>query len=77
MVKVKIICEDITGILAKITEFLLKEKIELKCINSHTNKSKVIFDVGIEIEDKSKLKNLSDKLLNINGVIEINRSADS
>ncbi len=75
-VKVKIICEDITGILAKITEFLLKEKIELKSINSHTTKSKVIFDVGIEIEDKSKLKNLCDKLLNINGVIEINRSAD-
>ncbi len=76
-VKVKIICEDITGILAKITEFLLKEKIELKSINSHTTKSKVIFNVGIEIEDKSKLKNLCDKLLNINGVIEINRSADS
>lgn len=71
--QIKIICEDMTGILAKITELLLNEKVTLKSINSHTGKSKIIFNIGLEIENKLKLKNLCDKLLNINGIREVTR----
>ena len=72
--EIKLICEDITGILATITKLLANEKIILRSINSHTNKSKVIFNIGLEIADKLQLANLNNKLLSIDGVCEVERN---
>lgn len=75
--QIKLICEDITGILASITKLLANEKIILRLINSHSNKSKVIFDIGLEIGSRQELENLCNKLLQINGVNEINRDKNN
>ena len=72
--KIKIICDDVSDVLAKITSQLVQEQINLKSINSYTKKTRIIFDIGLEIENKTKLKSLCTKLLNTPGVLEINRS---
>lgn len=72
--EIKLICDDITGILANITKLLANEKIMLRTINSHTNKSKVIFNIGFDIGDKEKLAALNNKLLAIDGVCDVERN---
>jgi len=72
--EIKIICENTTNVLAKISKLLANEKIVLRSINSHAVKNNAIFNLGIEIEDKNRLGALCAKLMKIHDVIEIYRN---
>ena len=72
--EIKIICQDVRGILAEITRLLANEKISISSVNSHKNKSKVILDLGFEIPSRQYLENICQKLIKISGVLEINRN---
>ena len=72
-VKIKLVCDDIMGILTRITETFLAEKIKIKVINSYNKHGKIIFDLGFNIENTLRLRSLCIKLEVINGVQEIIR----
>ena len=72
-VKIKLVCDDIMGILTRITETFLAEKIKIQVINSYIKHGKMIFDLGFNIENTFKLKSLCVKLEAINGIQEIIR----
>ena len=76
-VKIKLICDDIMGILTKITETFLAEKIKIQMINSHNKHGKIVFDIGFNIENTLRLKSLCTKLEVINGVQEIIRGDEN
>ena len=61
------------GILTRITETFLAEKIKIQVINSYIKHGKMIFDLGFNIENTFKLKSLCVKLEAINGIQEIIR----
>lgn len=72
-VNIRIICDNITGILSKITEVFSAEKIKIETINSHNKTGKIICDIGFSIENKVKLHTMCIKLSKINGVQEVAR----
>ena len=72
-VKLKLICDDIIGVITRITEVFLNEKIKIQAINSYNKYSKIVFDIGFEIENAFRLKNLCIKLSEIQGVNDVIR----
>ena len=67
-VKIKLVCDDIMGILTRITETFLAEKIKIQVINSYNKHGKIIFNLGFNIENTLRLKSLCVKLEAINGI---------
>ena len=70
-VKLKLVCDDIVGILSKITKIFCEEKIKIQAINSYNKYGKIVFDIGFEIENTIRLNNLCIKLSEIQNVNEV------
>ena len=63
------------GILLDITKILTENKIDVKSINSRTSKQGIAtINVGVAIRSKDSLHDLTKKLLQIDGIKDIQRT---
>ena len=66
---------DRMGILLDITKILTENKIDVKSINSRTSKQGIAtINVGFAIRSKDSLHDLTKKLLQIDGIKDIQRT---
>lgn len=72
---IKIYANNRTGLIVDISRVLTERKIDLKTMNCRTNKQgTATLELGFEITGTQQLKELTDKLRNIEGVLDIERT---
>ena len=70
---IRISCDDRFSLLVDVSRVISDEKIEVKSLNARTQKTEAIFDIGINITSKEQLEHLTQRLLAVRGVREIER----
>ncbi len=72
---IKIFATNRTGLIVDVSRILTERKIDLKTMNCRTSKQgTATLELGFEISGVQQLKELTDKLRNIEGVIDIERA---
>ncbi len=73
--EIEIYCNNRTGLLADISKIFTERKIDVRSINSRTNKQGVAtISMTFEVPNKETLQYLIDKIRQVNNVIDIERT---
>ena len=70
---IKLTCDDRMGLLVDISRLLTNENMSVKSLNARTVKNAAVFNVGLSISSKDELERISNRLLNLQGVNEVER----
>ena len=72
--EIQIIGLDKSGLLSNITQKLTDSKLSLVALNARTNKEKIAtINISLEIKDIKQLRELMQKIRNIDDVIDVYR----
>jgi GTP pyrophosphokinase len=75
MVEINVYANNRTGLLVDITRLFTERKIDLRSINSRTNKQeKATISMSFEVESKEELSALIAKLRQIESVLDVERT---
>lgn len=75
LAEIKIYANNRTGILADVSKIFTERQIDVTSMNSRTNKQGMAtISMSFDIHSKEELKNLIDRLRNVESVIEIERT---
>ena len=74
-VEISIYANDRTGLIVDISRMLTESKINIKSFNVRVSKQQIAtFDVGFEVNNTEELRSLNEKLRQIDGIIDIERT---
>ena len=72
---IRIFANNRTGLIVDISKILTEKKIDVKTMNCRTNKQgTATLELGFEISGVNALKELTEKLRNVEGVLDIERT---
>ena len=75
LVEISIYANDRTGLIVDISRMLTESKVNIKSFNVRVSKQQIAtFDVSFEVNDTEELKSLNEKLRQIDGIIDIERT---
>lgn len=73
--EIKVYANNRSGELLDISKIFTENKIDIKSMNVATNKAgKATITIGFEVNDKSMLKTIADKVRAVPGIIDVTRS---
>ena len=72
---IRIFANNRTGLIVDVSKVLTEKKIDVKTMNCRTNKQGTAsLELGFEISGINALKELTEKLRNVEGVLDIERT---
>ena len=75
MAEIKVFANNRTGLLVDISRIFTERKIDVRSINSRTNKQeKATISLGFEISSKEELKSLVEKIRQVESVLDVERT---
>ena len=75
LVEISIYANDRTGLIVDISRMLTESKVNIKSFNVRVSKQQIAtFDVSFEVNNTEELKGLNEKLRQIDGIIDIERT---
>ncbi len=75
LVEIRVFANDRTGLLGDVSRVFTEKNITIVTLNSHMSKSGIAtMSIGFETSGREELRNISEKLRNIEGVIDIERT---
>ena len=75
LAEIRVFANDRNGVLADISRIFTERNIMIMHLNSHMSKQRTVtMDIGFEIRNREELKNISDRIRNVDGVMDIERT---
>ena len=75
LAEIRAYANDRPGILGDISKIFTEKNISIMSLNSHMSKSRVVtMSMSFEISGREELKNIIDRIRNIDGIIDIERT---
>lgn len=75
LAEIRVFAADRTGLLGDVARVFTEKNIPIVTLNSHMGKSGVAtMTIGFEISGRNELKSIADKLRNVEGIIDIERT---
>lgn len=75
LAEIRVFANDRTGLLGDISRVFTEKNITIITLNSHMGKNSIAtMSIGFEISGRDELKSISEKIRNIEGVIDIERT---
>ena len=75
MAEIQVYANNRTGLLADLSKIFTERKIDVRSINSRTNKQeKATISMGFEVKSKEELHSLIEKIRQVESVIDVERT---